>query len=329
MNVLLVIHPQNPVFVWVYPQKGTSLLKHQKLSKKGFYSPIYEIKLLKIHRVLATCLVYWLICLFATQDRKKGSVARRSFDLSLYLICREQYWSSRQDVTVLAEVLTHNTTFIELCLMRHRRWMRKWVVGSNDECATELSTALIKLCARAQLRKTYTNTYPRCLSLNLQCHKSWSRYTFVYKARCVLQSKAQFIELLTMDSHFPNLFQQGTKMYVDHMKVRWCGTLTRDLSVVLESSCQPFGDFLCKYVYIFMYIYVYINAYIYIYICMYMYAYVYIHMYIHTYLCIYVYICAYLYIHICIYIYIHTDTHINIYVNIHTYNYSGLCVNET
>jgi len=44
MNVLLVFHPQNPLFVWVYPQKGTSQLKHPQLSKKGFYSPIYEIK---------------------------------------------------------------------------------------------------------------------------------------------------------------------------------------------------------------------------------------------------------------------------------------------
>jgi len=44
MNILLVFHPQNPVFVWVYPQKGTSQLKHPQPSKKGFYSPIYEIK---------------------------------------------------------------------------------------------------------------------------------------------------------------------------------------------------------------------------------------------------------------------------------------------
>ena len=44
MNVLLVFHPQNPVFVWVYPQKDCSHLKHPQLSKKSFYSPIYEIK---------------------------------------------------------------------------------------------------------------------------------------------------------------------------------------------------------------------------------------------------------------------------------------------
>jgi len=44
MNVLLVFHPQNTVFVWVYPQKGTFRLKHPQVSKKGFYSPIYEIK---------------------------------------------------------------------------------------------------------------------------------------------------------------------------------------------------------------------------------------------------------------------------------------------
>ena len=47
VNVLLVFHPQNPVFVSVYPQKGTSQLKHPQLSKKGFYSPIYEIKPLR------------------------------------------------------------------------------------------------------------------------------------------------------------------------------------------------------------------------------------------------------------------------------------------
>jgi len=45
MNVLLVFHPQNPVFVWIHPQKGTSQLKYPQLTKKGFYSPIYEIKL--------------------------------------------------------------------------------------------------------------------------------------------------------------------------------------------------------------------------------------------------------------------------------------------
>jgi len=47
MNVLLVFHPQNTVFVWVYPQKGTFRLKHPEVSKKGFYSPIYEIKPIK------------------------------------------------------------------------------------------------------------------------------------------------------------------------------------------------------------------------------------------------------------------------------------------
>jgi len=38
----------NPVFVWVYQQKGTSLQKHPQLSKKGFYSPVFEIKPKKI-----------------------------------------------------------------------------------------------------------------------------------------------------------------------------------------------------------------------------------------------------------------------------------------
>ena len=44
MNVLIVIHPQNPVFVWIHPQKGTILQKHPQVSEKGFYSPISEIK---------------------------------------------------------------------------------------------------------------------------------------------------------------------------------------------------------------------------------------------------------------------------------------------
>ena len=44
MNVLLVFHPQNPVIVWVYPQNSCSQLKHPQVSKKSFYSLIYEIK---------------------------------------------------------------------------------------------------------------------------------------------------------------------------------------------------------------------------------------------------------------------------------------------
>jgi len=58
--------------------------------------------------------VQWLSWVFATQERKKESVACRSFDLSLYLVSRERYWSSRLYVMVLAEALKYNTAFAEL-----------------------------------------------------------------------------------------------------------------------------------------------------------------------------------------------------------------------
>jgi len=44
MNVLLEFHPQNTVFVRVHPQVSRCQQKHPQVSKKGFYSPIYEIK---------------------------------------------------------------------------------------------------------------------------------------------------------------------------------------------------------------------------------------------------------------------------------------------
>jgi len=49
MNVLLVSYPQTLIFVWVYPQKGVSLQQHPHMSKKGFNSPICEIKPICIH----------------------------------------------------------------------------------------------------------------------------------------------------------------------------------------------------------------------------------------------------------------------------------------
>jgi len=44
MNVLLEFHPQNTVFVRVHPQVSRCQQKYPQVSKKGFYSPIYEIK---------------------------------------------------------------------------------------------------------------------------------------------------------------------------------------------------------------------------------------------------------------------------------------------